>query len=78
MGSLGVCFEVWEEGNHPLSKTYKLEIRHVSTHMYIYVVSENVPFSPKALLILLIPAFFNQLIFAKIVSLLKAIARELC
>ena len=44
-----------------------------------YVVSENMPVSFKALLILLISAFFakNQCFLAKIVPLLKAIVWEL-
>ena len=56
-----------------LELCYKLDIWYVSTHRY--VVSENIPFSTKALLILLMPAFLvkNQHILAKIVPLLKAV-----
>ena len=36
----------------------KLEIWHVSTNTY--VVSENIPFSTKAVLILLMSVFFGQ------------------
>ena len=45
------------------------------------VVPENIPFSTKALLILLMPVFCfakNLHFFGKIVPLLKAIERELC
>ena len=50
---------------------------HVSTHTY--VVLENIAFSTKALLILLMSAFFlqkNQRFLARIVPLLKAIVLE--
>ena len=51
---------------------------HVSTQAYI--VSGNILFSTKALLILLISAFFpkKSAFLAKIVPLLKAIVWELC
>ena len=57
----------------------KLEIWHVSAHPY--VVSENLAFSTKGLLILVMSAFFgdvsifwkNQRFLVKIVPLLKAI-----
>ena len=47
--------------------------------MSTYVDSENIPFSTKAFLIVLISAFFakNLRFLAKIVSLLKAIVWEL-
>ena len=47
---------------------------------HAYVLSGNIPFSTKPLLILLMSAFFakNQRFLAKIVPLLKAIVWELC
>ena len=58
-GFLGVCFEVvGEKLSLCLELCQKLEIWYVSTHTYI--VSENIPFSTKLLLILLMPAFFCE------------------
>ena len=54
MGFLGVHFDVGGIMNS-LESCQKLEISYVST--YTYVVSENVPFSTKALLILLTSIF---------------------
>ena len=56
----------------------KLEFWYASTH--IYVVSENIPFSTKALLIFLISISFfkKQHFLAKIKPLLKAIVLQLC
>ena len=67
VGSLRVRFEV-EVNLLELCK--KLEIWYVS--IQTYVISENIPFSIKALLILLMLAFFLQksAVLAKIVSLL--------
>ena len=62
---LGAFFKMGGGGLNLLELCYKLEIWYVSTH--VHVVSENVPFSTKTLLILLMSAFF-----AKIVPLLKA------
>ena len=57
-----------------LKLCYKLEIWYVSTHAY--VILENIAFSTKTCLALLIWAFFFFL--AKIVPLLKTIVWELC
>ena len=56
-------------------KTWNLVV-----HTPIYLVSENVPFSARTVLILLMSAFFakNQHFLVKIVPLLKAIVWELC
>ena len=56
-----------------LELCWKLQIWHVSTHTYL--VSEIIPFSTKAVLILLMSAFFAnvQRFLATIVPLLKAI-----
>ena len=56
----------------------KLEIWYVSLHTYL--VSENIPFSTKAILVLLMAASFfskNQH-FLAFVPLLKAMVWELC
>ena len=60
-----------------LKLCWKLQIWHVKTHTYL--VSENIPFSAKVLLILLMSAFFwnKSAFFAKIVPLLKAIVWKL-
>ena len=74
VGFLGLCFEVGGElSSSPQSKTCYIYARdlkwYVSTHPHL--VSENISFSTKALLILLISAFFtkNQHFLAKIVPL---------
>ena len=78
VGFLGVCFEVVGAGGKITAPCLKivcimLETLHVSTDPY--VVSENIPFSTKVLLILLMSSFCcEKLAFlAKIILLLKAI-----
>ena len=62
VGILGIRFEVRGEITppHPCLKLVRTMLEtlnfHVSTHTY--VVSENIPFSAKAFLILLMSAFF--------------------
>ena len=77
-GLFRVCFEVVGAGGKITAPCLKivcimLETLHVSTDPY--VVSENIPFSTKVLLILLMSSFCcEKLAFlAKIILLLKAI-----
>ena len=57
---------------------------YLQTHVQTHVVSENTPFSAKALLILLMSAFFCKksvsylISIKKVIPLLKAIVRDLC
>ena len=83
VGFLGIRFEVgvggeegWVYYSPPCLKVVRIMLE--STHPC--VVSENMPFSVKALLILLMAVLFakNQRFLAKMYLYSKAIVRELC
>ena len=54
VGAVGYCPD-----RNSLELCWELEIWYVDTHTYL--VSENIPFSTKAHLILLMPAFFCKI-----------------
>ena len=91
VGFLGVLFEVCvclEGAQHYPSPSPCLKLVRIMLeswnlarkYTHPYVVSENIPYSTKVFLILLMPAFFskNQRFLAKIVPLHKAIVWQLC
>ena len=60
VGFLGVCFEEKGEGELPPLKLVRImaETWHLVGKLYTYAVSENIPFSTKDLLILVISTFY--------------------